>query len=114
MHFSGFLSKFSFEHLLETLRRYPPAVRIERKCVRDYKLPGTDNVVVKKGSIAVIPVYAIHLDEEYFPDPEKIDPERFSPENKGKIPPYAYLPFGVGPRNCIGRTFYIFASIIKF
>ena len=49
-----------------------------------------------------IPIYAMHHDEAYFPDPETYKPERFLPENKGSINPYTYLPFGMGPRNCIG------------
>jgi cytochrome P450 family 9 len=45
----------------------------------------------------------IHRDEKYYPDPEKFDPERFNTENKGKRDIYAYMPFGFGPRNCIGN-----------
>lgn len=51
----------------------------------------------------MIPIYGLHHDPEYYPEPEKFDPERFSPENKGKINQYVYLPFGAGPRNCIGE-----------
>ena len=46
---------------------------------------------------------SLHRDPEYFPDPEKFYPERFSDENKQKIVPFSYLPFGSGPRNCIGK-----------
>lgn len=52
-----------------------------------------------------ISILALHLDEEYFPDPKRFVPERFNDENRHKFPQYAYLPFGEGPRNCIGARF---------
>lgn len=48
-------------------------------------------------------MFGLHYDPEYFPEPQKFNPERFSDENRKKIPPFSYLPFGQGPRNCIGR-----------
>lgn len=50
-----------------------------------------------------IPIYALHRDEKYFPDPEKFDPDRFSAENFARIPKGAYLPFGSGPRQCLAE-----------
>lgn len=47
----------------------------------------------------------MHWDSKYYPEPERFDPERFSDENKSKFNPHAYLPFGAGPRNCIGSRF---------
>lgn len=88
----------------ETLRMYPPAVRTERRAAHDYKLPDSD-LVLPKGTVVTIPVYSIHHDEEYWPEPEKFDPDRFLPENKQKQNPYAWQPFGHGPRNCIGMRF---------
>lgn len=51
----------------------------------------------------MIPAYAFHRDPQYFPNPDKFDSERFSDENKHTIHPFAYMPFGLGPRNCIGQ-----------
>ncbi|XP_042907512.2 cytochrome P450 3A9 [Parasteatoda tepidariorum] len=88
----------------EALRLHPPVVRLDRIAVVDYKLKGTE-ITIPKGTTVTTPVYAMHRDPEFFPDPETFDPDRFSPENKDKIIPYSYLPFGSGPRNCIGMRF---------
>ena len=88
----------------ETLRMHNPATRLNRICLEDCKLTGTD-IVVEKGLAIDISVHAIHHSEEYFTNPHKFDPERFMPENRHKIKPYTYLPFGAGPRGCIGMRF---------
>lgn len=61
-------------------------------------------IKIEVGQIIGIPIRSIHIDEKYYPDPEKFDPERFSDENKHNIKPGTYLSFGIGPRNCIGKT----------
>lgn len=73
-----------------------------RKSLQDYNIPNTD-VVLEKGTNVFIATYAIHHDEEFYPNPEKFDPERFSEEGKQGRRPFTYLPFGDGPRNCIGK-----------
>ncbi|CAG7729180.1 unnamed protein product [Allacma fusca] len=88
----------------ETLRKYPIGVRSERKCNKAYTIPDSD-VTVEKDILVAIPVYAIHHDPEYYPDPEKFIPSRFTKENISKRHPFAYQPFGHGPRNCIGNRF---------
>ena len=88
--------------LNETLRLYPIVTRLERVCKKDVELNG---VYIPKGSMVMIPSYALHHDPQHWPDPEEFQPERFSKENKGSIDPYVYLPFGIGPRNCIGMRF---------
>jgi Cytochrome P450 len=75
---------------------------LNRECTKRYKIPGT-NVILEKGIPVVIPTMGIHYDPHYFPEPEKFDPERFSEEAKSKRHHYAYLPFGEGPRICIGK-----------
>ncbi|RZB40869.1 p450 domain containing protein [Asbolus verrucosus] len=88
----------------ESLRVWPPAPLTSRYCVKDYKIPDED-VIIEKGTTVLIPILGIHYDEEYYPDPEKFDPERFSEENKNSRHHYTHLPFGEGPRNCIGMRF---------
>lgn len=74
---------------------------LDRTCKNDYKIPGCD-LVLPKGTHVNISVLGMHHDPDYYPDPEKFDPERFSEENKRDRPQFTYLPFGDGPRICIG------------
>nr|AQM57046.1 cytochrome P450 CYP6CW4 [Sogatella furcifera] len=83
----------------ETLRKYPTAANIMRSCTENYQIPGTD-VVLEKGALVVVPVFGIHMDPKYYPEPERFIPERFDNE----IPKNAYLAFGLGPRLCIARN----------
>ncbi|XP_011869168.1 PREDICTED: cytochrome P450 9e2-like [Vollenhovia emeryi] len=105
------LSKMSYMEMVvsETLRKYPPQVATDRLCFKKYELPpsqpGCKSVIVEPDETLMIPVYGLHHDPQYFPNPDKFDPERFSEENKDKIVPYTYLPFGHGPRKCIGNRF---------
>lgn len=89
--------------LSETLRMWPPAGLTDRFCVKDYVYnDGNTKFVMEKGRFFWIPIFALHHDPNYFPNPETFDPERFGNDNKDNIIPGTYLPFGVGPRNCIG------------
>eukprot|EP00058_Branchiostoma_floridae_P007457 XP_002592945.1 hypothetical protein BRAFLDRAFT_117763 [Branchiostoma floridae] len=83
----------------ETLRMFPAAQRFDRVCKEDTEVKGLH---IPAGTIVNIPAYAIHHDPEIWPEPEKFKPERFSKEEKESRDPYAYLPFGSGPRNCVG------------
>lgn len=62
-----------------------------------------DGFKVPKGVNAVIIPYALHRDPRFFPEPEEFRPERFLSENSSGRPPYAYIPFSAGARNCIGK-----------
>ena len=78
---------------------YSPVALITRKCNKPFQVPDTKSVI-EPGTSVHIPVYALHHDEKYFPDPFTFNPERFAEGNtmrKG-----TYLPFGDGPRICIG------------
>ncbi|XP_034937249.1 cytochrome P450 9e2-like [Chelonus insularis] len=108
--------------LSETLRLYPPVVVLDRVCSKAFDIPSpmknadekTDRLRVNPGTIFWVPTFAMHRDPKYFPEPDKFDPERFSPENKEKINPYTYTPFGIGPRKCIGERFALMEIKILF
>jgi cytochrome P450 family 6 len=85
----------------EALQNYPPIPILKRECTKDYEIPGTD-VVLENGMTTVIPIYALHRDPKYYPEPERFDPERFNANEKAKRHQFVYLPFGEGPRICIG------------
>ncbi|GJQ81995.1 Cyp6a9 [Trypoxylus dichotomus] len=88
----------------ETLRKYPPIPSLTRVCTKDYRIPGTD-VIIPKGLRVFIPIQGIHNDPEIYPNPQKFDPTRFSHENKNKRHQFSFIPFGEGPRICLGLRF---------
>ena len=87
----------------EVLRFLPPATVPEREANSDVVL--SSGLKIDKGTYVRFPIYSLHHDPEYFPDPEEFKVERFLPENRGKIIPGSYMPFSIGPRNCIGMRF---------
>ena len=87
----------------EGLRKNPVVVRVERCLNSDgYKLNGIE---LEKGTVDELPLQAVQMNDKYWSEPEQFRPERFLPENKHKIVPYSYLPFGDGPRNCVGMRY---------
>jgi cytochrome P450 family 9 len=94
----------------ETLRKWPSFKGTSRHCNRDSILKDEETgktYKIKKGIDIFIPFGAMQMDPKYFPEPEKFDPYRFSDENKGKIQSGTFLPFGMGPRICIGSRYAI-------
>ncbi|KAL6257077.1 hypothetical protein P5V15_012011 [Pogonomyrmex californicus] len=96
--------------ICEALRMYPGLAILDRVCVNDFELPpalpGMKPFTIKKGYDVWISVYGLHYDPQYFEEPEKFDPERFLGEKrKNSLNCGAYLPFGLGPRMCIGNRF---------
>lgn len=104
----------------ETLRKWPPTPMTDRLVTKPHYMitpERSDEVGVQldENDSVWFPIYAIHHDPEYFPEPERFDPERFNEENKNASMK-AFLPFGLGPRNCIGSRFVLMenkAIIVK-
>lgn len=89
--------------LKEALRMRPPAPALfTREAVEDVQIGPW---AVPKGALVMTTPYAVHHDPRWFPDPDRFDPDRFAPDRSDAIPRGAYLPFGVGPRVCIGNSF---------
>lgn len=75
-----------------------------RKCTKTYELElDGKKILIEEGRAVWFPIYSVHHDPEIFENPEQFDPERFNDENKHKIHPASFIPFGIGPRNCIGE-----------
>jgi cytochrome P450 family 3 subfamily A len=86
----------------EVLRLSPPAHQTNRKCTNQYTCEG---ITIPAGMQVVFPIYTLHHDPKAWPEPEKFDPERFRGPAKESRHPFQFLPFGEGPRNCIGKRF---------
>ncbi|XP_059611812.1 uncharacterized protein LOC132258498 [Phlebotomus argentipes] len=91
----------------EALRIWPPVPSFDRICTKDLTIEYNKGKMYTfhEGEMMWIPVADYHFNPKYFSDPKKFDPERFSDKNKHLINPNTYLPFGIGPRNCIGSRF---------
>jgi cytochrome P450 len=94
--------KYTRMVLEEALRLYPPAPVLSRKAIADDELQGYP---IAANSMILISPYATHRHPTFWEEPEQFDPERFTPERAAARPPYAYFPFGGGPRICIGNHF---------
>ncbi|HTL11513.1 MAG TPA: cytochrome P450, partial [Bdellovibrionota bacterium] len=86
----------------ESLRLYPPAWWISRTPQVDDEVAGFG---IKKGSVVVMSPYVVHRHPAFWDDPERFDPDRFLPQRVQARPKLAYVPFGAGPRFCIGNVF---------
>jgi cytochrome P450 len=93
----------------ETMRLYPPISSVSRVAALDVALGGT---TIRRGSLVIIPMFAIHRHRSLWRDPDRFDPARFSPESEAGLKRYQYMPFGAGPRICIGASFSLTESAI--
>ena len=99
------LPRLTFTHMVvkETLRLYPQAyVLFARVAAEPVEIGGYQ---IPAGSQVFAVPYIIHHDARWHPDPERFDPERFTPERQDRLPSCAWIPFGAGPRACIGAAF---------
>ncbi len=94
--------QFTTQVINEALRLYPPFWMIDREAVADDRVGDT---VIPAGSTVIVYVYGAHHAPRYWENPETFDPERFSKANDAQHPPFTYLPFGGGPRGCIGGNY---------
>lgn len=86
----------------ESMRLYPPAYAIDRELLEPLEVGG---YTIPAGKTCFVSPWVLHHDPRFYPDPYAFNPERWTPEEKAKRPKYAYLPFGAGPRICIGEQF---------
>ncbi len=94
--------KYTEQVFAESMRLYPPAWAMGRMSTKPVKL---GPYLIPPGAHFFFSQYMMGRSEEYFPDPLRFDPDRFSPENKPKRPKFTYFPFGGGSRQCIGESF---------
>jgi cytochrome P450 len=93
---------YTYAVFAESIRLYPPAWGIGRMALNPYEAGGYG---VAPGEIILMSPYVVHRDPRWYPDPERFDPERWTPEHRAERPKFAYLPFGGGARVCIGEHF---------
>jgi cytochrome P450 len=93
---------FTRRVLEESLRLYPPAWGFSRRALGDDELGGYR---IPKGSLVFLIPFVVHRRPKLWPDPDRFDPGRFAPEHESTRPRFAYIPFGGGPRGCIGNQF---------
>ncbi|MBI1199347.1 MAG: cytochrome P450 [Phenylobacterium sp.] len=99
---------FTRQVVQEAMRLYPSLPLMSRICAEDVEVGGLE---VKKGTFVFIPVYAIHRHRRLWRDPDAFDPDRFGPAESAGRHRFAYLPFGGGPRVCIGQTFAMIEAV---
>src|SRR5262249_39771803 len=93
---------FTRSVLEESMRLYPPAWIIEREAMAEDQVGGYR---VRRGSVVAMSPFTLHRNPRFWERPNEFDPDRFSPARAMARPKHAYLPFGGGPRLCIGNAF---------
>ena len=98
------LPKLTFveQVITESMRLYPPAWIVGRRAIGSYPVGG---YTLPARCLVLLSPYVLHRDARFFAEPETFRPERWTPEFKQSLPPFAYFPFGGGTRRCIGESF---------
>jgi len=94
--------EFATKVIQEGLRLYPPFWMVDRMALSDDR---AGDLAIPRGSTVVVFIYGAHHSPQYWDDPERFDPERFTKANEKLRTPITYLPFGAGPRGCIGGNY---------
>lgn len=92
----------------EAMRLYPPAPIITRTALQDFQL---GDYLIPPGTVLIVPIYAVHHHASLWSNPKVFNPDRFSPEAAKARHRYAYMPFGAGPRVCIGNAFAVMEAV---
>ena len=91
------------------MRLYPPAWSVARTAINEFELEGYE---IPAGSNIVMSQWIMHRDQRFFPEPENVDPERWSTSACQNLPRFGYFPFGGGPRQCIGASFAMTEAVL--
>jgi cytochrome P450 len=94
--------EFTTQVIMEALRLYPPFWMVDRMALADDR---ADDIDIPRGSTVVVFIYGAHHAPQYWKNPEIFDEERFSKTKEKFLTPFAHLPFGAGPRGCIGGNY---------
>lgn len=108
-YFSADELPFTRAVIEEAMRLFPPVPFLSRQAVRDDRL---GRIKVPRGSLVMVAPWVLHRHHLLWDEPDAFMPERFLPENRDRIPRFAYLPFGAGQRVCIGQSFSVQEAVI--
>jgi cytochrome P450 len=105
------LPKLKYTEMIvtEAMRLYPPAYGLGRQTVKPTEIAGHQ---IPVGVIVVVPTWVVQRDARWFPEPEAFRPERWADGASRQLPRFAYLPFGGGPRQCIGNAFAMMEAVL--